>query len=273
MLLAYVGRVSWKRRSWDLSSVLLWLSLLLGAELITRVGFVTGDVARASHGVAITSLAFLGLLGFALSRISVPVINRVLDPSEETSPYRPHPGRQNLAATLVFLAILGDIAGLSTDVRGYLALAAGAAFLDRAGETFVGRSFFRAEVLSLFSAAALTGLGLIGVGAARLGAPLTEATAWPVVLMGGLGMSILAVLSIAGLFHTRHSFPFPWTSKAAFGLLCTATVLRILPDLGVVVPGGPHALATAAWSAAFLLWLYGYWPMLSDQSSIGGHAC
>ncbi|MGD9805272.1 MAG: NnrS family protein [Hyphomicrobiaceae bacterium] len=273
MLLAYVGQVSWRRKSWDLSGLLLWLLVLLAAEGITRIGFLGGDLARASQGVAATSLAFLGLLGFALSRITVPVINRVLDPSEETSPYRPHPGRQNLAATLVFLAILGDIVGLSAEVRGYLALAAGAAFLDKAGEAFVGRSFFRAEVMCLFCAAALTGLGLIGVGAARLGAPFIESTAWHVVLMGGLGMSILAVLSIAGLFHTGHTFPFPWTSKAAFVLLCAATALRVLPDLGVLLPGGPHALATVTWASAFLLWLHGYWPILSDQRSIGSRAC
>lgn len=185
-----------------------------------------------------TGLAFLGLLGFALSRITVPVTNRALDPIEATSPYRPHPGRQNLASGLALLAIAGDISGLSMEARGYLALAAGAAFLDKAGEAFIGRQFFRAEIQCLFGAATLAGVGLLVVGATRLGAPLTESSGWHIALLGGLGLSILAVLSIAGLFHTRHTFPFPWTAKLAFVLLIAATALRVLPDFGISQPVG-----------------------------------
>ena len=272
-LLIYVAHVSWRRRSWDLIGMLLWLSVLLAGEIVTRAGFLSGDGALALRGIAATSLAFLGLLSFALARITVPVTNRVLDPTEATSPYRPHPGRQNLAAGLVVLAIVGDIAGLSAEARGYLALAAGAAFLDRAGEAFIGRQFFRAEILCLFLAAALAGAGLMIVGVARLGGPLMETTGWHIALLGGLGMSILAVLSIAGLFHTGRAFPMPWTAKAAFALLVAAATLRVLPDFGVLLPGGLHTFSTMAWSAAFLVWLYGYWPILSDPQSIGSHAC
>ncbi len=272
-LLLYVAHVSWRRRSWDLRGLLLWLSVLLAAEIATRIGFLKNDLVLASEGIAATSLAFLGLLSFALTRITVPVTNRVLDPSEATSLYRPHPGRQNLAAGLVLLAIVGDLTGLTPEARGYLALAAGAAFLDRAGESFIGRPFFRAEILCLFSTAALAGVGLMIVGAARLGAPLTETSGWHIALMGGLGMSILAVLSIAGFFHTGRTLPLPWSAKAAFALLLAAAVLRVLPDLGVPLPGGLHTFSTMAWSGAFLVWLYGYWPILSDRHSIGGRAC
>lgn len=272
-LLIYVFRVSWRRRSWDLIAMLFWLTVLLAAETVTRVGFLIGDLARSTQGLAATSLTFLGLLSFALARIAVPVTNRVLDPSEATTPYRPHPGRQNLAAGLVLVAIAGDIVGLSIEARGYLALAAGAAFLDRAGEAFIGRQFFRAEILCLFLASALAGAGLMIVGTARLSGSFMETTGWHIALMGGLGMSILAVLSIAGLFHTKHTFPMPWVAKAAFALLLLATALRVVPDFGVDVPGGLHTLSATVWSAAFLVWLYGYWPILSDARSIGGHAC
>jgi uncharacterized protein involved in response to NO len=272
-LLLYVLHVSWRRRSWDLIGLVMWLSILLAAEGLTRAGFLLGDIPRASQGVTTTSLAFLGLLSFALARITVPVTNRVLDPSEATSPYRPHPGRRNLAAGLVLLAIVGDMLNLSVEARGYLALAAGAAFLDRAGEAFIGRQFFRAEIQCLFLAAVLAGSGLLLVGAARLGAPMAESFGWHIALLGGLGMSILAVLSIAGLFHTGHNFPFPWTAKAAFALLVVATALRVLPDVDIVLPGGPHALSAIAWSAAFLVWLYGYWPLLSDPRSMHASKC
>lgn len=69
----------------------------------------------------------------------MPVTNLVLDPTEITSPYRPHPGRINLAPGLMGLLLLSEAVGLSETARGYLAVAAGAAFLDRVAESFVGR--------------------------------------------------------------------------------------------------------------------------------------
>lgn len=61
------------------------------------------------------------------------VTNLILDPTETISPFRPHPGRLNLAPGLVALAIAGDLAGLSPAAGGYLPIAAGAAFMDRVG--------------------------------------------------------------------------------------------------------------------------------------------
>lgn len=274
-LLGYVAFVSWWKRTGSLCALLFWLSVLLAAEVVTRIGFVSGDVALSARGISTTGFAFLGLLGFALSRIAVPVTNRVLDPSEATSPYRPHPGRQNLASGVVAVALGGELVGLSVEARGYLCLAAGAAFLDRAGEAFIGREFFRAEILCLFGSSALTGLGLLALGAARLGAPLTESCGLHIALLGGLGLSVLAVFSIAGLFHTQRSLPLPMAAKIAFILLVCATGLRVLPDLGVSLPlpGGHHAASAVAWAAAFLVWLHAYWPMLSDAHSLGTRSC
>jgi len=202
----------------------------------------------------------------------VPVTNLVLDPSEETSPWRPHPGRRNLAAGLVAVALAGEIAGLEPAVSGWLWIAAGAGFLDRAGETFVGRAFFRLEMLALFSSAAVSGLGLLLVGAGRLGAPWPESPALHVALQGGLGVAVMAVLAIAGLFHTGRPLPFPRPLWAAFAAILAATALRTLPDLGLIgePPGGPHALASLLWAAGFFVWLAVYWPYLAETPK--GHA-
>jgi uncharacterized protein involved in response to NO len=274
-LLIYVAHVSWRRRTTSLSGFGFWLAVLLVAEVVTRVGFVGGDVQLSARGLAVVELAFLGLLSLALARVWVPVTNLVLDPSEKTSPYRPHPGRQNLASGLVAIALAGELAGLSTEVRGYLFLASGAAFLDRAGEAFIGRLFLRAETLSLFGSAALAGIGLLAVGAARLGAPLAESTALHVALMGGLGLGVLAVYSVAGLMHTGHALRLPPAAKLSFLLLLAATALRVLPDLGVSIPlpGGHHVASSIAWALAFLVWLYGYWPLLRDPHTVGRRSC
>ncbi|MEM9903196.1 MAG: NnrS family protein, partial [Pseudomonadota bacterium] len=170
-------------------------------------------------GIHLAGFAFLGLLGIALARINVPVTNL-------TSPYRPHAERQHLAPGLVLVAILDKVAALSPAVTGFLLCAAGAALMDRVAESFAGRRALRAEIMMLGGSSALAGLGLLLAGAARLGAPWGEIAGLHVAFMGGLGLGVYAVFSIAGLLHTGRPLGIaPWT-RAGAGLLCASVVLR-----------------------------------------------
>lgn len=265
---AYVSWVLWRRRHARLIGMTFWLSALAVAGGATQVAIVVADAELAADALHAAALVYVGLLGLVLARITVPITNLVLDPSKETSPYRPHPGRLNLAPGLVAVALAGWLAGLSPAVTGYLMIAAGAAFLDRAGEAFVGREALRAPLVGPALASLLAGTGLLLVGAARLGAPFPETTALHLVLMGGLGLAVLTVFAVAGLMHTGRRLAFPRTVPAAFSLLVAASALRVLPDLGVMPfpPGPPHFLAAVLWAAAFLLWTWTYWPILSRPS-------
>jgi len=263
LLAAYVVWASWLKHTDRLLAFLYWIAGLLACLVVTRYGFHIADHEVAQWGLRLAGFVFLGLLGVALARITVPVTNQVLDPSEETSPFRPHPGRVTLAPGLVAVLVAGEVLGFSAEVTGYLAIAAGAAFLDRAGEVFVGREAFRTELMALAGSAAFAGAGLVLVGAARLGAPLPEVTALHVSLMGGLGMGVLTVLSIAGLLHSGRPLGFPRATRIGFVMLVVAVFLRILPDLGADLPGPLHAGAAIFWAAAFLLWLRDYWPFVS----------
>lgn len=270
-LLIYILLVSWQKRTTNLSGFVFWIGLLFLAEAVTRLGFLAGDFERAAAGVRIVGLVYLGLLGLALARIYVPVINLVLDPSEATSPYRPHPGRQNLASGLVAILVAAEVMALSAPVRGYLCIAAGAAFLDRAGEAFIGRRFFRGEVLALFASPAIAGLGLLLLGVSRLGGPLPEATGQHVALMGGLGLGVMAVFSIAGLLHTGQKLRFSRGAHIALALAALAVALRVAPEAMPVLPLPFDHLAASAftWALAFVVWLWTYWPLLSDPATIG----
>lgn len=251
-----------------LTGMLTWLTLMACAGGTAQVAILLGDVDLAAAALHATALVFLGLLGLVLARITVPITNLVLDPSKETSPYRPHPGRLNLAPGLVAVALAGWLAGLSQAITGYLLIAAGAAFLDRVAEAFVGREAVRAALLGPALSSLLAGAGLILMGMARLGAPFPETAALHVALMGGLGLGVLTVLSVAGLMHTGRTLVFPRSVPVAFALLVAATALRALPELGLapVPPGPPHALAAIFWAAAFLIWTWSYWPVLSRPS-------
>lgn len=271
----YLLHLSWRKRTTRVLSFAGWTFALALAGMAARWHMIAGDAGQAAVSLRFAGLLFTGLLALALARIAVPVTNIVLDPTETTSPFRPHPGRLNLAPGLVALALAGGLAGLSPAVTGFLWLAAGAAFMDRMAEGFVGRESLRAEILVMGAASGFTGLGLLAYGAAALGAPWGAAAALHLALMGGLGLGVLAVLAIAGRFHTGQGLGLNPLTKAAFLLAGAATLLRALPEMGLLPwpPGPLHLLAAALWSAAFLAWLADYWPAIRDPATLNAHQC
>lgn len=270
ILAGYVARVLWHKRTGRLPGFLWWICTLAVTEALVRYAFAAGDLAFAQRMLHVAGFAFLGLLGLAIARITVSVNNLVLDPSRETSPYRPHPGRINLASGLIALFVLAEVAGLSTAASGYLAIAAGAAFMDQTGETFIGRRSLRAEVLALCGSGLLAGSGLILIGLARLGMEIPVVAGVHLAFMGGLGLGMMTVFSIAGLLHTGEPLAFSGPTRFAALLLVLAVAARVLPALGLLpAPPGPQQAATAVlWAGAFLLWLKGYWPLLSSGSAL-----
>lgn len=264
LLVVYMAHVSIIKRTDRLLVFIGWIAALAICEAAVRLCFHLGAIELASRLLRISGLVFVGLLGVALARITVPVTNLVLDPTETTSPFRPHPGRLNLAPGLVAVAVAVDLAGFSDAVCGYTLIAAGAAFMDRVGEVFIGRSALRAEVASLAGSSTFAGTGLLLLGAAQLGAPISGVAGLHVALMGGLGLGVLTVFCIAGLLHTGHSLSFSRSARLAMVCLVVSVGLRVLPDLDLMPqpPGPPYAWTACFWAAAFLLWLKDYWPRL-----------
>ncbi|MEJ8570343.1 NnrS family protein [Microbaculum marinum] len=263
LLLAYLLRLSLVRGTDRLLGFAFWIAVLAGCAAMARIAFVVRDIRLATLAVHLIGFAFLGLLGIALGRITVPVTNLVLDPTEATSPFRPHPGRMNLASGLVLVTMTSEVAGLSPAVTGYLLIAAGAAFMDRVAEAFIGGPALRAEILMLAGASALAGTGLILSGAARLGAPWTEIAGLHAAFMGGLGLGVYGVFCVAGLLHTGRPLGVPRLARLGAICLFASVVLRLSPDFGIELPGPFHGLASLAWATAFMLWLAAYGPFLT----------
>lgn len=272
-LWVWLLHLSWLRRTDRLVAFVIWLGLAILCLALTRWSFVTQDMARAETGVYLLGFAVLGLLGLALSRITVPVTNLVLDPSEQSSPFRPHPGRLHLAPGLVAVAMGAELAGLSAAVSGYLLIAAGAAFMDRMAEGFIGRAALRAEILMLAGSGGLAGLGLMMAGAARLGAPWPVLTGFHIAFMGGLGLGVYAVFCIAGLQHSGRPLGLSPLVRLGAVVLIGAVGLRVLPDLGVALPGPLYGAASLTWAGAYLLWLAAFWPILSRRAARGPGGC
>lgn len=270
-LLLYLARLSWAKQSERLLAFMFWL-LVLGALLgWTRWAFLVGDIEMAQTAIRLFGIAFLGVLGLALARITVPITNLVLDPSERTSPFRPHPGRLHLAPGLILVVVAGEVSGLSPTVTAFLYIAAGAAFMDRLAEAFIGPEVLRGEILLLAGASTLAGLGLLMIGAGRLDAPWSEIGGLHIAFMGGLGLGVIAVLSIAGLLHTGQSLGVPIVARAGAVCVVVSVVLRALPEFYDVpsfalVSG--HHLTSVMWAAGFLAWVWAYLPAILDRSTI-----
>lgn len=262
LLISWVLHLSWRRRTDRLLAFAGWLAILAACTATARWGFLAGDLALASRALEWVGLAFLGLLGLALARITVPVSNLVLDPTEATSPFRPHPGRLHLAPGLVLIALVGDVTGASPTVAAFLLFAAGAAFMDRVGEAFLGRAALRSEILMLAGATALAGMGLLLTAAARMGAPLSPTTGLHVAFMGGLGLAVYAVYCIAGRLHSGRTLGLSRLERVGALALTAAVALRVAPDLGWLPPGPLHGLAALLWATAFLAWVAASLPAL-----------
>jgi uncharacterized protein involved in response to NO len=274
-LLAYALRLSWTKKSTDLLGFILFVTAFSVAAATLRTAMALKLYDLSESAIRILGFALLGMLGLALARITVPVTNLILDPTEKTSPYRPHPGRVHLSAGLTMLVIVAEATTLSDAVRGYLMLAAGAAFLDRVAEGFVGREGFSFELGGLWLSSALAGTGLLICGLSLIGLPLSWLGGMHLALMGGLGLGVLQVLSIAGLLHTGQPLLFSKATRMAILLLVLSVLLRILPEFApsLTLPFGGYGLASTLFSLSFLLWAKAYIPLLWSPKTVDQERC
>src|SRR5690606_1903588 len=132
-----IGRAMLERRTTKHLAFLFWLSCFIAAEAGIRAAWFTGDLDLAARLLETALCIFIVLFSLSASRINVVVINLALDPSGETTPYRPHPGRRHAAAAMTVLYMASALFFPESAVSAWLALAAGAAFLDRLAEWFI----------------------------------------------------------------------------------------------------------------------------------------
>ncbi len=266
LLFWYVLTPLLERRSTRHASFAVWTGLFVLVELGIRLAWLTGLHGLAGKLLQTALLIFVIFFALAVARINVAVINLALDPSGDTTPYRPHPGRQNLAAGMVTLYALANLAFPQSAAPSYLALAAAATFFDRLAEWFIGKVVLRTHVLAMATANTLAGAGFLLIGLAGLGAPLAVNTGYHVLSVGSLGLAVLSVFNIAGLRHTGRPLLLPWPAHAATALMFCASVVRTLPELGIgpSLMGIHYVLSAALWSAAFGIWLVGFLPLLID---------
>ncbi|MCW5620429.1 MAG: NnrS family protein [Burkholderiales bacterium] len=269
--LCFLGLLFWyvlaaliQRGSTRHASFAVWAGLFWLMEAAIRVAWLVGAMEVSAQLLHAALMIFVVFFSLAIARINVVVINLALDPSGATTPYRPHPGRQNLTAALVVLYALAALAAPSSTVPAYLALAAAAAFFDRLAEWFIGTAVLRTHVLALAAANLFAGGGFLVIGLAGLGVALAPATGLHMISVASLGLAVLSVFIIAGLRHTGRPLDLPWQAHVAVIVMAGAGLVRVLPEIGIAAPlrGAHYTISAVLWSAAFALWLAGFLPLL-----------
>src|SRR5690606_31323603 len=148
--------------------------------------------------------AMLALVLIALSRISMRIVNDALEehqrqrPQDEVIVYRALPPRRNLAIFCIILYTLAEFFLPGAQVGGWLALACAAALFNILNDWHVGRALFNRWALTLYLVYWLMALGYAALGASLLWQALPLSAGRHLLIIGGLGLSVFAVINVAG---------------------------------------------------------------------------
>lgn len=218
------------------------------------------------------------LVVVAMSRISMRILNDALDAAraagaEDAPEYLARPPRRNLAIFAIALHTGAAFFVPSSPATGWLALAAAAAVLGLQNDWHVGRPLLGRWPALLYAVYWMVALGYAALGAAALGAGIAPGAGRHLLAIGGMGLSILAVLCIAGRVHSGRPLETrPWVPLCA-ALIAGAALVRAASGL----PGAPAfaltILAGLAWVTAFGTYVLYMAPVLWTARSDGEVGC
>lgn len=247
----------------------LWGLLAMAVAL---AGFHV-DVLRGEYPmrwVLVGLGVMMTLIVVAMSRISMRVMNDALDAERarrlparalrhdedaelELPSYRARPPRRNLAISAIVLYTAAEFLIPQSPITGWLGLGAAAALFNLLNDWHVGRALFTRWAFMLYAVYWLLALGYLLLGLGHLGAPVAPSAGTHLLAVGAMGLSIFAVLCIAGRTHAGYPLDErPWVGAAA-GLIVLAALLRAasgLPDTPAAMLQG---LSGMAWVVAFVL--------------------
>lgn len=247
----------------------LWGLLAMAVAL---AGFHV-DVLRGEYPmrwVLVGLGVMMTLIVVAMSRISMRVVNDALDAERarrlparalrhdedaelELPSYRARPPRRNLAISAIVLYTAAELLIPQSPITGWLGLGAAAALFNLLNDWHVGRALFTRWAFMLYAVYWLLALGYLLLGLGHLGAPVAPSAGTHLLAVGAMGLSIFAVLCIAGRTHAGYPLDErPWVGAAA-GLIVLAALLRAasgLPDTPAAMLQG---LSGMAWVVAFVL--------------------
>ena len=264
----------------------------LGAMAVAVAGFHV-DVLRGAYPMRWVLVALgvmMTLIVVAMSRISMRVMNDALDAERarrlpaharrhhdeaelELPSYRARPPRRNLAISAIALYTAAEFALPQAAITGWLGLAAAAAVLNLLNDWHVGRALFSRWAFMLYAVYWLLALGYGLIGLAHLGAPVAASGGVHLLSIGAMGLSIFAVLCIAGRTHSGYALDErPWVGLAAL-LIGAAALLRAAAGLPAMPVALLQMLAGLTWIVAFALAAWRLGVLFIAPRVDGGEGC
>jgi uncharacterized protein involved in response to NO len=232
----------------------------------------------------------MALVVVAMSRISMRVMNDALDAQRarrlpartlrhveeaelELPAYRARPPRRNLAIAAIAVYTVAELLLPGSPITGWLGLGAAAAVFNLLNDWHVGRALFTRWAFLLYAVYWLLALGYLLLGLAHLGAPLAPSAGTHLLAIGAMGLSILAVLCIAGRTHAGYPLDErPWVGVAA-GSIALAAMLRAAAGLPDTPASALQLLAALAWIVAFALVVWCLGVLFVAARVDGGGGC
>jgi len=109
-----------------------------------------------------------------------------------------------------------------------------------------------------------------GLMALHYGLGYANASAWLHALgPGAMGVLILGVMTRVGLGHTGRDLTLPAGAVAAYGLIVVSAASRLGTALGWLPWRGGIVISAVTWAGAFAVFLWCYWPILSQPRADG----
>lgn len=164
---------------------------------------------------------------------------------------------------------LGPYVGLPPQIGGALALVASTLHgLRLAG--WRGSAARSEPLLAVLHVAyAWLPIGYLLLGLSALGLPLPRTAALHAITMGGIGAIVLGVITRVALGHTGRALTAAPPTVAAYVILNAAVLVRVASPLASGAYLALLDVAAAGWFAAFGLFLWVYWPILTQPRSDG----
>lgn len=217
----------------------------------------------------------MALIVVAMSRVSMRIVNAALSKAGDTTvTYLARPPRRNLAIFCILLYTLAEFVAPLHPVAGWIALAAAAAVFNLTNDWHVGRALLRRWTLMLYLVYWFMALGYAVIGLAIL----LEMIGWVsagrhLLMIGALGLSVFAVMNIAGRIHAGFKPDERIWVPVAVALIASAAVLRAMMNFGYLSASLAIAAASTCWIVAFGLHLIFHWKVLTRPRIDGQCGC
>jgi uncharacterized protein involved in response to NO len=254
-LVAVVARELITGRNWRNLPILAALGALLAADLLVHLGVLgLAPTARLGNrlGVAVL-LTLISLMGGRLApSFTRNWLARALPGAPPPAPF----GALDRAALgITVLALLLWAADPDATATAWAALVAGALLLARLARWQGWRTWREPLLFVLHLGYAWLAAGFLLLGAAGLSGIVPVSDAAHALTAGAIGTMTLAVMTRATRGHTGRPLHADPGTSAAYALVSVAALLRLAVPLSGAAALSVLALAGAAWSGAFALFV------------------